>query len=115
MDITLLKKHIQDYVNSLKEDDDKKSGDLAERVERATFYRKWTKERILGMSKEDLYEYLSRLWAMLIWGNKQYVVDKLISENGLSAVREELAELVWGKAPIATRWDRFRKGRGGRA
>ena len=109
MDMPLLKKHIKNYVKALSEDHDKHSSDLAERRERASFYRQWTVDRILRMNKEDLYEYLSRLWAMLIWGNKQYVVDKLISENGLHALREELAELVWGKAPVEKRWDRFRK------
>ena len=115
MDMALLKKHIQNYVKALSEDFDKHSSDLAERMERASFYRKWTADRILRMNREDLYEYMSKLWAMLIWGNKQYVVDKLISENGLNALRMELAELVWGKVSIERRWDRFRKGvkRGG--
>jgi hypothetical protein len=46
---------------------------------------------------------------MLIWGNKQYVVDKLVAEHGLVVVREELANLIWGSSPIEQRWDRFRK------
>lgn len=46
---------------------------------------------------------------MLIWGNKQYVVDKLISENGLETLRIELVELIWGKESLASRWDRFRQ------
>jgi len=33
------------------------------------------------MTSDDFLEYLSKLWAMLIWGNKRYVVDKMISEN----------------------------------
>ena len=61
------------------------------------------------MSEEDVYEYLSKLWAMLIWGNKHYVVDKIITENGLDNFRNRLAELVWGEQDIALRWDSFRK------
>ncbi len=45
---------------------------------------------------------------MLIWGNKRYVVDKLIKDNGFVHLKEELAELVWGKLPLQGRWDRFR-------
>ncbi|KAB8192529.1 hypothetical protein FKV24_007155 [Lysobacter maris] len=60
------------------------------------------------MSEEQLLEYLSKLWAMLIWGNKQYVVDKLLAGHGLAVVREEIACLLWSDAPIAARWERFR-------
>ncbi|MEN6358959.1 MAG: hypothetical protein ABFD59_02700, partial [Smithella sp.] len=65
--------------------------------------------RILSMTEEDFYDYLSRLWAMLIWGNKHYVVDKMIADNGFDTVKQELAELIWGKAPIVNRWDNFLK------
>ncbi|MBN2109409.1 MAG: hypothetical protein JW832_18420 [Deltaproteobacteria bacterium] len=61
------------------------------------------------MDEAGLYEYIARLWAMLIWGNKQYVVDKLLLNHGLGTVRKELAELVWGTSPVAKRWDHFRK------
>jgi hypothetical protein len=37
------------------------------------------------------------------------VVDKLVERHGIRMVREELAELVWGEAELAERWDRFRK------
>ena len=36
------------------------------------------------MTAEELLEYMSQLWAMLIWGNKQYVVDKLIEQGGFN-------------------------------
>jgi hypothetical protein len=60
------------------------------------------------MNAEELYEYISKLWAMRIWGNKQYVVDKLIKEHSLETVTKELAKLVWGDLPIEERWDHFR-------
>ncbi|MQY64751.1 MAG: hypothetical protein GH143_10705 [Calditrichaeota bacterium] len=46
---------------------------------------------------------------MLIWGNKQYVVDKIISDNGFHIFTKELAELVRGNEWVDKRWDRFRK------
>ena len=30
----------------------------------------FTKERLLSLSEDELFEYLSPLWAMAMWGNK---------------------------------------------
>lgn len=46
---------------------------------------------------------------MLIWGNKKYVVDKLIADNGFVALKKQLAELLYGTNPIEKRWDVFLK------
>lgn len=46
---------------------------------------------------------------MQIWGNKHYVVDKIINENGLDNCKNHLAELVRGEKDITVRWDTFRK------
>lgn len=109
MDTALLKKHISAYKQNLLKDTEKHLKDLDERKERIAFYQSWTKERLLAMTEEEFYDYLSRLWAMLIWGNKHYVVDKMIADNGFDTVKQELAELIWGKAPIVNRWDNFLK------
>lgn len=61
------------------------------------------------MDEEDLYEYISPLWAMLILGNKRYVVDKLVEDNGLDTIKQELKILLWSDKDIEERWDRFRK------
>jgi hypothetical protein len=60
------------------------------------------------MNEEEIYEYLSKLWAMLIWGNKHYVIDRIIENNGLKELRINLAKLVWGEQDIIERWDHFR-------
>jgi hypothetical protein len=105
----LLKKHVGIYKQHLQKDPEKHSRDLAERKERIAYYQSWTKERILSMTEENFYDYISKLWAMLIWGNKQYVVDKMIADNGFDAVKRELSELIWGASPIMKRWDNFLK------
>lgn len=46
---------------------------------------------------------------MLIWGNKQYVVDKLIADNGFENLKKQLSELLYSSAPIDKRWDSFLK------
>jgi len=47
--------------------------------------------------------------SMLIWGNKNYVVDKLIEVNGLDRVRKNLAALVWDEGLVDKKWDHFRQ------
>lgn len=109
METVLLQKHISAYKKHLIEDREKHEQDLVERRQRTEYYRSWSKNRLLSMTEEEFYEYVSKLWAMLIWGNKKYVVDKLIQDNGFDAVKISLAELVWGNDPIEKRWDSFRK------
>lgn len=109
MNIEKLKTHIQHFLDEEKENPAKHRQDFEERLERIAYYQSWTKEKILQMSEEDLFEYMSKLWAMLIWGNKQYYVDKLISNNGLENFRTELAELIWGIGKVNERWDKFRE------
>lgn len=108
MNKQLLHKHIKSFLNNLERQPEKLKSDHLERIERIHYYQSWTKEKILKMSEEDLLEYLSKLWAMLIWGNKQYVVTKMITDNGFNQLREELSELIWGKEDIENRWDRAR-------
>ena len=52
------------------------------------------------MTEEDFLEYISKLWAVLMWGNKKYVVDKLIEDNGFSTLKKQLADLLYGSASV---------------
>lgn len=108
MNIELLHRHAADYVAKVANPTPQVLETMHERAQRVTYYQAWTADRLLGMTETDLLEYLSKLWAMLIWGNKQYVVDKLIDGHGLPLVREEIAHLLWSRDPVASRWDRFR-------
>ena len=80
-----------------------------ERQERKAFYQSYTKDKILAMTEDEFLEYISKLWSMLIWGNKKYVVDKLITDNGFDTLKKQLAELLFGTNAIAKRWDGFLK------
>ncbi len=108
MNHELLHRHIAAYMAMLADPDTQDADRLRERRSRMAYYQGWTADRLRAMTADDLLEYLSGLWAMLIWGNKQYVVDKLIAGHGLERVREEIAHLVWSPDPIEARWDRFR-------
>jgi hypothetical protein len=109
MDKALLRKDIVAYHAKKKANPVEFNNDMRERNERAVYYQSWTAERLQHMSADEFAEYLSKLWAMSIWGNKQYVVDKVISENGLPNVLRHLSDLVWSTLPLDQRWDTFRK------
>ena len=80
-----------------------------ERKERKEYYQSFTKDKLLAMTEDEFLEYISKLWSMLIWGNKKYVVDKLIADNGFAALKKQLVELLYGTNPIERRWDFFLK------
>ena len=46
---------------------------------------------------------------MVMWGNKRFVVDKLIADNGFDALKKQLAELLYGIAQFEKRWNTFLK------
>lgn len=79
-----------------------------EREELALQTRSFTKEVLLNMSEEQLYDYISPLWAMAMWGNKHYQVDNIIEANGMDLLRKQFANLIYGTSPIEKRWDEFR-------
>ncbi len=103
-----LQRHIAHYVNKIAKPESGYAASTLERRQRVTFYQSWTDDRLRSMTADDLLEYMSKLWAMLIWGNKQYVVDKLVDDHGLDMVRDEIAQLLWSDSPIDARWDQFR-------
>lgn len=104
----LLQKHITEYLKKIEADKAAFNQDKIERAERAAYYQSWTSQKIAAMTEEQFYEYIAKLWAMLIWGNKKYVVDKLITDNTFQKLKNELSRLLWEKESIEKRWDRFR-------
>ncbi len=80
-----------------------------ERKERKAYYQSFTKDKLLAMTEDDFFEYISKLWSMIMWGNKKYVADQLIDDNGFDTLKKQLADLLYGTAPIEKRWDGFLK------
>ncbi len=106
MNLDILGKHIQDYMEYLKKTEARE--ELADRQTRLKYYQSFSRSKIKSMSKEEFYEYFAKLFAMLIWGNKQYVVDKIIEDNGFDNFKDNLAEFLWGENDLVKRWDDFR-------
>lgn len=109
MNNQLLQKHIQNYKERGEKNPNQYQSDMTDREEHTRLYQNSDREQILKMDEEGLYEYISPLWAMLIWGNKRYVVDKLVEDNALDNLKNELVHLLWSNDSIEQRWDRFRK------
>lgn len=59
----------------------------AERKERKEYYQSFTKDKLLAMTEDEFLEYIGKLWSMLMWGNKKFVVDGLIADNGFSELK----------------------------
>lgn len=108
MNKDLLKKHIQIFLDNMKKNPAKFNDDYKERLDHTSFYQSYTKEKILTMKEEDIHTFMSNLWAMLIWGNKKYYIDKIIKDNGLQNFKNHLIDLIWSNDDIEKRWDRFR-------
>lgn len=80
-----------------------------ERKERKEYYQSFTKGKLLAMTEDDFLEYVGKLWSMLIWGNKKYIAEKLIADNGFATLKKHLAELLYGTSSIEKRWNLFLK------
>ncbi len=108
VNLDLLKQHIQQFKDDASRDPEKRLADERERQELVSFYQSFSVATVRKMSGDDLYEYLSQLWAMRIWGNKRYYIDKLVADNGLETLKDWIGRLLWGERDIADRWDTFR-------
>ena len=82
---------------------------MIERTERINYYQSFTAEKIKVMETSDFYEYIGKLWSMLIWGNKKHIVDKIIEDNTLDSLKKHLIDLLHGKGDIVIRWNNFLK------
>lgn len=105
-------KVLLDYVNAYKKHIDANPEEFRqaweERRERVRQFQTWDKSRLLALTTDELEEYLSRLWAMLTWGNKRYYIELIVERNSIETVRQYLADLIYSDDPVSARWDRFR-------
>lgn len=106
MNRELLYKQLERYLSKIKNETE--INDLNERLEREEYYKGYTADKIISMNEEEFYEYISKLWAMIIWGNKHYIIDKYINDNGFEKLKESIAYLLYGNDSIEIRWDSFK-------
>jgi hypothetical protein len=109
MNKELLEKYAHEYRSRALANPDDYSQARTERSERVVWFRAWDRARLRGLNADSLEEYLSQLWAMRVWGNKRYYTDLIIAKNGIDAVRDNIAALVFGDEAVSKRWDSFRE------
>src|SRR4030067_1685316 len=81
-----------------------READLKERHERVEIYgRLLSPDGLMQMTELELGQAISSLWASLMWGNKGYLVERLLKDNGLSQMTSSLRDLLWGNRPLDTR------------
>lgn len=78
-----------------------------ERIEK--FGRLLSPSALTEMTELEFGQVVSSLWSSLMWSDKGYLVDKLLSDNGLPKFKESLNNLLWSDLPIETRYNNFRK------
>ena len=82
--------------------------DQQERSQRVELYRQLlAPENLRTISEPELVQVIGSLWASAMWGNKAYLVGKIVQDNGLESLRETLSDLLWGKSPLPDRFDAF--------
>lgn len=110
MNYELLNEKLNDYLGEiLQKNNELEMQAIDEREDRKQYYSSYTKEKLLSMDEDEFYEYISKLWAMIIWGNKQYIINKYIQDNGFEKLKQNLAYLLYGKDSLEIRWNKFKK------
>jgi hypothetical protein len=82
---------------------------LDQQARRALYMQLLSPAGLRQMTELEFGQVISSLWASRVWGNKGYLVDKLIRDNGLPVLVDELWQLLWGRGSVAARYDGFRK------
>ena len=77
------------------------------RLSRVSYFQERLPERVAELSEADASELVAMLWASQMWGNKQYLAQKIITDNGIEKLRRELKALLDTSSPVETRYERF--------
>lgn len=107
MKMDILNDAIKSFVKKMNDGTEHYDNDWVERKERCERYSKVDEATLANMGLDDFYEYMGKLWAMMIWGNKKYYIDKLIDDNGFVELKDALVTMLYGNEPIEKRWDEF--------
>ncbi|MBI5389087.1 hypothetical protein HZB01_01775 [Candidatus Woesearchaeota archaeon] len=103
-----IKQYIEKFKDFLKTERAKEWEE--DRKHRTEFIQKaLSKEHISNLTEDEFREIVKNLWASQFWGNKNYLLDKILKNNSLPKLREELNDLIYGKEPLEKRFDKFKK------
>ena len=78
--------------------------DQKNRLDRVHFFQKVLPNRLADLAESDVEEVILNLWASMMWSNKAYLVQKIITENGMDSLRQNLTLLLDRSKPGASRY-----------
>ena len=67
------------------------------------------KDKLKDMTEIEFGKLISNLWSSLFWGNKDFLVNKIIQSNGMDKIRKQLINLLYGSDNFEKRFDNFLK------
>jgi len=83
---------------------------IKEREERLEIFSKYYKKEFLAkMNEHDFGEIVSKLWASEIWFNKEYLIQRILKDNGIEKIKGALTKLFFGPGDMAIKYDEFMK------
>lgn len=65
------------------------------------------KEKLKNLTEIEFGELISNLWASALWGNKDYLVQKIVDDNGIDTIRTQFHDLLYGPDSFQKRFDTF--------
>jgi hypothetical protein len=77
------------------------------RKEKVDFFQREFPAKIPQLSEADLTSLVEHLWAARIWGNQQYLVQQILSANGLDVLKQQLDQLWDTSKSVHRRYDEF--------
>ncbi len=87
-----IRSNVQSFLQEL--DSERGRAFQAERKSRVQFFQEEIKRRLPEFSVADFETVVSMLWASEMWGNKAYLAQKLINDNGLETLRRQIEMLA---------------------
>jgi len=92
----------------------KKSVDFKKEMEDREQHRKLSintleRTKLKNMTEIEFGELISNLWASSMWGNKDYLVKKIIDDNGIDKIRIHFNDLLYGTDSFEKRFEKFIK------
>jgi hypothetical protein len=67
------------------------------------------RDTLRAMTELEFGELISNLWASRIWGNKSYLIQKILAENdnNIERIRSQFENLLYGKGKFENLFDTF--------
>jgi len=105
---------IEDFIQLFKESSNTEEykQDVIDRKEREIFFSRLNPQDFNNIDEFGFGEIISKLWASGIWTNKDYLVKKIISQNGFQSLKQNLWNLLFAQIDISKRFPGDIKGLG---